>query len=432
MKPLHKVISVFLAALFIAGAISRLPQSKKFLASKGISFPVLEGPEKKKILIFSSKGGGGHVAVTSALREYLHNDYTVEVVDIFSEVLLKMDPMYSIMGDRFTGVDTYNSLLQKKWHTLVNMLYKFGAWYYDFRKAAIEKILIRCFKKYKPDLVISAIPLVNKNILAATKKLDIPFLLIPTDLDPFIALNRFKHPSYDKFKLALSYDDPTINDKVAAYGIHEKYVEYVGFPVKSQFFKPQNSFQTKSDFDLPHDKPIVLVLMGAQGSTELVEYARSIAKSKTPLHLVIAIGKSESVRKPLNRLVFPKHITHTIIGFTDRIPEIMQASDLIFSKSGSVSVNEAIYANLPIYLDATSTVLNWEQCNHDFITSRGLGGVVKRYYNIPTIVDTVLGNPEELEKLKANFKAFEKKDPRIEVLALVNQILEKPASLPVL
>jgi len=45
----------------------------------------------------------------------------------------------------------------------------------------------------------------------------------------------------------------------------------------------------------------------------------------------------------------------------------MAASDLCITKSGSVSVCETIYSNLPVLLDATSDVLRWEQFNHRFI-----------------------------------------------------------------
>ena len=101
----------------------------------------------------------------------------------------------------------------------------------------------------------------------------------------------------------------------------------------------------------------------------------------------------------------------------------MRVSDLFVTKSGSVSVNEAIYAQLPMLLDGTSSVLQWEQFNHRFIKKNQLGTIIKRAYTIPSLVTLMLTNKAYSETIKKHLAAFDKKNPEQEIKLLVKNIL---------
>jgi len=137
---------------------------------------------------------------------------------------------------------------------------------------------------------------------------------------------------------------------------------------------------------------------------------------------VIILGKSKHLTRQLHKVWFPKHISHTILGFTNRIPELMSVADLLITKSGGVTVNEAIYGHVPMLLDGTSTVLRWEEFNHDFVKKHGLGRVVKKSYRIPQMVTKMLSK-EEQDRMKMNFALFDKKNPEHEIKLLVKQML---------
>jgi len=332
------------------------------------------------------------------------------------------------VSNKSNGEDVYNFFLKKKWVQSINMMYNFGSWYYSWRKNTIEKILEKHIKKNKPDLIVSVIPLVNNMILNVAKKLNIPFLLIPTDLDATMALNGLNNPDYENFYLALSYDNEKMNETVDRANIDPKYITYVGFPVKKVFFEPSNQRAIKKDFDVPEDKPVILLLMGAQGSQDLYKFTRELSKLAIPAHLLIALGRSENLRPSLEKIPFPKHVTKTIIGFTNRMPDLMRISDILVTKSGSVSFNEGIYAHLPMILDDTSGVLNWEKMNHTLVKDHDLGNIVKRYFRLPTMVTELLADKDKLEKIKKNFEQFTAKNPEQEIKLLIKQILSSSAT----
>src|SRR5207237_3814499 len=105
----------------------------------------------------------------------------------------------------------------------------------------------------------------------------------------------------------------------------------------------------------------------------LYTFVRELAQIKEPVHLLICIARQEQLRHKIMALKLAPHITMTIIGFTDRISDLMAIADILITKSGSVSVNEALYMNLPMILDATSHLLSWEKYNHTFIEQHQLG-----------------------------------------------------------
>ncbi len=379
--------------------------------------------DKKKILIFSSRGGGGHISVMNALEQYLKDDFCVGHAFIFTDVLSYMDPAQKILNGKISGEDWYNFTLKRKWYQLSNITYNFGSWYYNFCQKSVLPILEKYLLEHKPDLIISVVPLINNLILKVAQKMNVPFLLIPTDLDATIATNGIYKPTYEKFYLALAYQDPTILESFKKAHIDEKYISYVGFPVKKEFFEPRNYRGIKKEFGIPEEKSVILLLMGAQGSSELYAFSRQLAKLKIPAHVIIVLGKSEYLRRSLEHINFPSHISLTILGFTDRIPDLMLISDLFITKSGSVSVNEAIYAQLPLLLDGTTPALNWEQFNHRFIKQNQLGMIIKRAYNIPGMVTSLLINKQHYASIKNQLAHFDKKNTEQEIKLLVRKIL---------
>jgi len=377
---------------------------------------------KKKIIIFTSTGGGGHISVSTALNDYLKREHNIEEVFIFKLILNSLDPIMSSIFGRIDGENIYNYFMKKKWYKLANLLYSVGEFYFTLRSRSIQKILENYFNHKKPDLVISVIPIINQDVFCATKKLNIPFLLIPTDLDSKTFLYRLKNTDkHPQFKVSLSFEDDDI--KAFAKPINPSQVVYSGFPLRSDFFKDKNKTHIHQQFDIPEDKPRILLLMGTQGSNDMLRFVKELSKLDIPAHLICCIGKNESIRSLLQTILLPAHISLSIIGFTKQISDLMAISDLIISKSGSVSFCETIYSNVPTMLDATSTILRWEHFNHYFFEKNQLGAILSADSPIAEQVREVLTNKKLLTKFKNNLLTYEKKQPHKDIPKLIDEML---------
>lgn len=378
--------------------------------------------DKKKVLIFSSPGGGGHISATRAIEQYLGNDFCVGSAFIYKDVLQEVDPLLKLSNH--SGEDVYNYFLKRKWIRPLNVLLpNFGNWYYTLRERTVIPILESYLQQQKPDLLISVIPAINNLLLKTAQKLNIPFLIVPTDLDGNMALQGIVNPTYEKFKLALSYDNNEIRKTIAKNKIDPKYINYAGFPVRTEFFGPLNTKSVKKDFDFPEAKAIVLLVMGAQGSQELYEFTKQLTRVQIPIHLVVVLGKSESLRRPLKLMPKPKNMSMTILGYTNRMHDLMRTADILITKSGSVSFNEGIYAQVPMLLDGTGAILKWEQFNHNFVKQNGFGGVISRAYRLPGLVTQMLTNQKLKEHIKKGYAQFEKPNPEQRFKLLIRQMV---------
>lgn len=377
----------------------------------------------KKIIILTSAGGRGHISVTHALQSYLKDLYLTQPVFIFSEVLRQLDLVQILTRNRYTGEDVYNFLLRKKWYRLINLFYTVGARFFSFNRKKSQAIIKQYLKEQAPDMVISVIPLVNDPIIAAARELNLPCLIIPTDLDNTTFIYGMK-PPYDKnFHYALPLNDGDIKRTVEPAHIPAAQISATGFILRKAFFNAKDPAALKQSLQIPPHKPVILILFGGQGSRDFITFAKELAALPVPAHLIFCIGKSELLAQQLDAIAMPSRITTTILGFTEQIDDIMAIADICISKSGSLSVCEALFMNLPLILDATSGVLAWEKLNHRFIQTHNLGLILThRKQTVPTVMK-LLGNSERLRDIKKNLVSLEKRTSPDLIRQLISQIL---------
>lgn len=383
-------------------------------------------PHRKKIIILTSTGGGGHITATNALIEHLGAKYNLEPIYPLKTFLSPIDIFSTATFGRWDGEQTYNYFVRKGCFRLINSFAKFGRWYFTKFNKRSTRLMREYLQEQKPDLVISLIPLVNRATLKACKDLNIPFLLSPTDLNATYFLFKTNKPAYEKFLYTMPFEDEKIRAIIKPAHIPESQVRITGFLVRPGFLNPKSTEEKdaiKHTFGIPMQKPVILLLMGAQGSDGILNYARMLTQLATPAHLLICIGKCQELEEKINHTPFPDHITHTALGYTDHIPHLFAISDILITKAGSVSFAEALYSGLPMLVDTTNHMLEWEQFNVDFMTRNGFGKRIDKLDELSRTVDNLLANKTEYEAIKQRIKDFPKKNGLEEITKLIEELL---------
>ena len=386
--------------------------------------------KKKKILILTSFTGGNKLAA-EAMQEYLEPDYEVQLCKPFIEILYPIDPIHSMTLGTYSGEQLYNKFVTGGHFDFLGWIYGMGKDYIQSeKKATTHDLLHNYFKEHNPDLIISVIPVINNIVLDVAREMEKPFILAPTDLDVSPYITDITNPNYEKFYLCSIFDDPDIMEPIQKANIP---IHIVGAPLKSAFFTP-----TPKDKIYPKDpnlklynydskKPTIMVLMGSGGLDDIKKYAIQLLLLKNPCNLIMCVGNNKDSEIELNKLkpMAPPHITMDVIGWTKYIADYMALSDLFITKSGTMSVCEALYRNLPLLLDKTSEVLLWEQFNHHFVKKHGFGQSIPQYDAVVPLVDTLLGQPRLLGIYRKNIEQFEKKTFPKEFRELVDKILKQ-------
>lgn len=385
--------------------------------------------QKKNIVVFTCKGGGGHLTASNAINDALKENYNIKIVNPFSNpnILAKeLDLIASISFNTFSGEDLYNLLLRNRWHWAINQYSKMGSsWIKNHQKKLIKKML-EFLSNEKPDLIISVVPYVNNIILVAAQKLNIPFLLIPTDLNTKTFALCMNAPKYNKFKFTLAFKDSLLVDEIKQFNISKENLQFLGYPLRKNFFEEKDKEKIKKEFKLSENKTIIMLLMGAEGSQAIYSYVKHLAKIKFPLHILVCAGRNEELKTRLENTYFSKNITTTIFGFTDRISDLMSVSDLFITKAGSHSVCEALQIGVPIYIDQIGTRLDWEKLNGDFIKKYKVGNIITNFRRLNKLVKKFIEDINYKNELIQNIKKFKRKSFSEPLKKVVNQMLNVP------
>lgn len=421
--------------------------SEPLSSSDGQPEPRPQKPTKKRIVIFSCKGGGGHTASSNALYEYLHDQYEVTIVNLIEDILYPLDPVRTVTRQHYHGSDMYNMLLKANVPLFTNTLSIVGQWAVRWQSSRIEPLIERYLKEQAPDIVISVMPVLNGALVAVTERLGMPFGVIALDRDMVRIgfLNGIKSPTHPCFFFGVPFLEPRLLTIAEAVGISPERVRSVGVPLRKTFFEPRdrndlraklgvkgtsdhaslaqmtvtttNSSNTKNSSIAPS---VITVLMGSAGSKATLRYAKSLARIKRPLHVFLCLGKNEQLRPTLEAIKLPPHITFSIVGFTDRIADYMAVADVLITKPGAVSIFEALVIAVPTIID--NKVLAWEAMGVDLIKAEGFGDKLRLMRRLPSMLNTFL-DPAYNAEVRDRMRRYKLPDVMHNVQQLVIDML---------
>jgi UDP-N-acetylglucosamine:LPS N-acetylglucosamine transferase len=350
---------------------------------------------RKTILILSSYGGGGHLAASNTLQKLVGEEYDLKIV-------------YPINQLRIWGVPSceqvYNTMLRSGWIRSVNFLVRHVVPpIFKSRQAKVEKIIASYITAYRPDLVISLIPFINYPASEASRKKEIPFLLVTTDNDLrhwTLEMEKVKHP---QMKVTIGADLPTTREILRKKKIPESSIETIGLPLRPDFMSPKDGKKILEELHLPSNKGIILIMMGGAGGQIAYEYAKNIGKMHLGAHLVVIAGRNNKLKKELEQLKLHSSNTLSAFGFTDRVSDLMAVSNVIVTKPGPGTINEAMAMKLPILIDNTDTSLFWERANVDVVLRYGVGQKIKKFSQVKELLSTYLKDDKAKEAMELSF-----------------------------
>jgi processive 1,2-diacylglycerol beta-glucosyltransferase len=388
--------------------------------------------KKKKIIILSSKGGAGHIAAGQTLTSLLEKEYDLKSVYPLETILTPLDFVKNITGT-YSCEQIYNRIIQGGWNNFVNFYVKNIAPFQILsRRKKIEKLFYDFFNKEKPDLIISIIPLFNWPAKNAADKFNIPYLLVALDIDlslwalglDKINPNNFYMTFYDNF-VKKGFEKKLKN-------LSYKQLKPIGMPIREEFLRIKDSkekAQIKKEWNIPENKFTILMMMGGNGGDALVSYAKTIAQSCLPVHVLACIGHKISLKKELDAIAKQKsEATFTIIPYTNKVADLMSVSDIFITKAGGSSFNEAKTMQLPILIDQTQTPLFWEKGTIRYVENKQIGISIKKFRNLKKIIQKYL-NKDYYSKQKENLKKLPGKNFNSNFLNLVHNICSTSTGL---
>lgn len=318
---------------------------------------------RPRILLLFSDTGGGHrsaaEAIIEALEKHHPNSCETHLVDVFKEYFPR--PF-----DSLPHAYPYMARVPRAWEIGYRLLdgkrrgraLNAAVWPY------IRSHVSQLAQEQPADLIVSAHPLLIEPVLKALGKERPPFIAVVTDLisAPSLWFQRQVDltvvPTKQAQRLAVGY------------GLQPERVQVIGLPVGLRFSQPAGEVaKLRQELGWPQDLPVVLLVGGAEGMGPIYPTARAIARQGPGFALAVVSGRNQALRRRLQGVDW--EVPTTVYGFERRMPQMMQAADLLVTKAGSLTITESLNVGLPMVL--YSRIPGQEDGNVDYVVEEGVG-----------------------------------------------------------
>ena len=293
-----------------------------------------------RVLVLTASIGEGHERPARILAQGLRQECPgalVEVVD-FLDVVGAFARRIVIEGSRFDS----------DWgNRLYDFEYRLIAEFKGTRRLAgaligglAEGPARRAVGTAAPDVVVSTYPAATEALgrLKAKGHLNVPVVATITDL---AALRYWAHPALDLHLIT----HPEAAEEVSGIAPTSR-VECVRGLAHSAFYEPRDRLEARLELGLPATGPLIAVSGGGWAVGDLIGATEESLRVEGA-SVVCLGGRNELVRTQLERR-FGSDPRVAVLGFTEQMPDLLTASDVLVHSTAGGTVLEAIMIGCPI------------------------------------------------------------------------------------
>ncbi|MBV8363434.1 MAG: hypothetical protein JO193_02610 [Candidatus Eremiobacteraeota bacterium] len=352
--------------------------------------------KQRRALFLISDTGGGHrsaaSAIAAALDEIPSPRFEHQIEDVaahcsfpltqlgfaYSAALRFAPPVYGALYYATNGRRRYRALVR-------------------FCEPLYRERLRDLFLMYRPDVIVAVHPLLNHAALRAradARMLDVPLVTVITDLGK--VHESWLTPEAD----AIVVPAREVYERAISRGVPPARLRMLGQPIHPKFEDVRaTKVQLRRALDLPRDEFITLLMAGGEGGGKLLPTTLALTKSGIDTFLVVVCGRNAALQSRLEELAPTFAMRTRILGYTDAIPSLMRAADLLVTKAGPGSLAEANVAQVPVVV--YDYVPGQERGNIDFVRRNGIGVVALHIADAVSAVNHLREHPERLAMMRA-------------------------------
>jgi processive 1,2-diacylglycerol beta-glucosyltransferase len=353
---------------------------------------------QKRVLIISTSAGTGHVRAGQALEKAFASDERVEQV-VHEDALKYTNKLFR---------DFYSKLymqLVREAPTVLGWVYRATdePWKGEAARVQLDRLnlapLVKFIKEFDPHITVCThfLPAGIISHLIDRGDLETHHSIVVTDLDCHAMwLSRIFH----RYFVAL--DETKVH--LEALGLPAERISATGIPIDPVFSVPVDRAAVQASLGLYTGKPTLLLSAGALGvgPTEMV--VRRLMELHHDTQTIVICGKSEELQDQIRGIVGARNPRFFIQGYTDRMHELMQISDLFIGKPGGLTTSEALACGLPMCV--VSPIPGQEERNSDHLLEKGIAIKSNDLTTLSWKIDGLLGDPDRMAAMRRNALAI--------------------------
>lgn len=366
----------------------------------------------KKVLIFYASYGGGHLSAAKSIQTYIDENYSDKVETNLVDCIKYINkPAEKISTKAYMSIATKHTKIWEKVYNKSNKKSVISGFSNKLNELMAKK-LYKLIKNYSPDLIISTHPFSSQMdaYLKEKGKITCPVYTVMTD---FVSHEQwFTHKEYNTCFFVSN--ENLRQDLIDNFGIPAEKVVTSGIPISKRFKENFNKEEIYKEFDLVPGKKTVLFFGGGElgiGRQNTVDILEALAKSNYNIQVVAIAGRNEKLKKCFKEIVtkYKKEESIKVLGYTTKVPELMNISTLVISKPGGLTSSESLSCSLPLFL--INPIPGQEVGNATLLEKTGAAVWIKPETNLDELFSNIFSdNSNILEEMKQNSSKLARPD----------------------
>ncbi len=344
----------------------------------------------QNILILTSDTGGGHRSAATALEHSFNAVNPGQVVVNITQVLEEAH----VLTRRFAAL--YNYLLRHHQGAM-----KYYYWYIEKFRLNESPFIFRgalrygrrLFEKFCPTAIVSVHPMTHHFYAYMLKKLGllgkIPLFAVVTD--PVRGFWRsWACHDVDRYFVA----SEEAKQQLSEYGIEPERIHILGMPVHRRFHPVTETEQRqiRESMGLDPDKFTVCFNAGWIGGGNIPKIMEQLLPAALDIQVLFLTGHNSQLLEQAEKWTEIARFPFYPMGYTDQMPKIMNASDVMVTKMGGLTTFEALASQLPIIADVVTPPMPQEMATADFIEREGAGILLCNPGDIISVVQSLMND----------------------------------------
>ncbi len=356
-----------------------------------------------RVLILAAAAGGGHIRTARALEQYIRchaAQAQVKVVDALKEVNRAYDKLicggYHFVATKMPGLFGHMYHNTNGDSPLAKLVPKLNA--------ALSKRLLPQIHTFQPDIIVTTHPFAAEMVSHLKEKgmVCAKLLVIITDYAPHKTWITAHADGY------IVANDDMAMPMVQDFGVEPEKIHAFGIPVLETFFHSRPKEDLRREMELAPDVPTLLLMAGSFGVDTIMQIYRDIIRIPLDLQIIVITGKNQRLYRALKTTTALSLKKTKLIYFTQHVEQYMQASDLLITKPGGLTVTEALASNLPMLV--FEAIPGQEEDNADFLELHKMAKRIHKNESCAAVVKALLENRAELTAMEQACRRFDQSD----------------------
>jgi UDP-N-acetylglucosamine:LPS N-acetylglucosamine transferase len=357
----------------------------------------------RKILIFASHTGGGHISLAEAVREQVQEFYDVEIID----------PQPRVVHFHYRTVSRHALWLWEAEFKLTDGARR-ARIAHELAKHTLAIPILRAIRRARPELIISTYPFLTSEVIHAMRlfRIHTPFAMLFSDPNGV-------HRSWLTEKRVQAAFAPTREtyEQALDSGFGPELTYYTGWPVRRQFYHAEPVSLPRLGLD--EGRFTVFLQGGGEGAARFARTVENLL-GIADVQIILAAGTNRKLQR---------HFTGCagvhVLPFTREIAPYMATADVVMGKAGPNVLFESITLGKPFI--ATAYIPGQEEVNLDFIRRHKLGWVALKDISQRYIIRSLARDRALLEKKAETVDAYRRinTDATGQIPGLIHGLLDK-------